>query len=218
MFRWEDGDQKAEVKFNYSMDENAKTLLDWFERISESERLLVEFRRAVRHDKLGVNEALVNIQSSWEHRRLAGPEQFLPLAGSGREKRCVYAYGAGTGGRVGGEHPRHQAEARMRVSRIAAAAVLTFASLAAGQAPPASSLTPQISATAETKELTDSLAEGGSSSSVDLARTLEQFLKKYPQTAQRKQIERALAHASIENKDDRRTILYGQRALLDHPR
>jgi hypothetical protein len=78
-FRWEEGDQKAEVKFNYSMDENAKTLLDWFERISESERLLVEFRRAVRHDKLGVNEALVNIQSSWEHKRLAGPEQFLPL-------------------------------------------------------------------------------------------------------------------------------------------
>ncbi len=54
-------------------------MLDWFERISESERLLVEFRRAVRHDKLGVNDALVNIQSSWDHKRLAGPEQFLPL-------------------------------------------------------------------------------------------------------------------------------------------
>ncbi len=78
-FRWEDGGQKTEQKFNYSLDENAKTLLDWFERISESERLLVEFRRAVRHDKLGVNDALVNIQSCWEHRRLAGPEQFLPL-------------------------------------------------------------------------------------------------------------------------------------------
>jgi len=78
-FRWEDGDRKSEQKFNYSLDENAKTLLDWFERISESERLLVEFRRAVRHDKLGVNDALVNIQSTWDHKRLAGPEQFLPL-------------------------------------------------------------------------------------------------------------------------------------------
>ena len=78
-FRWEDGDKKAEVKFNYSLDENAKTLHDWFERITESERLLVEFRRAVRHDKLGVNDALLNIQSEWEHRRLAGAEQFLPL-------------------------------------------------------------------------------------------------------------------------------------------
>jgi len=79
VFRWEDGDKKTEVKFNYSLDENAKALHDWFERITESERLLVEFRRAVRHDKLGVNDALLNIQSEWEHRRLAAAEQFLPL-------------------------------------------------------------------------------------------------------------------------------------------
>lgn len=78
-FRWVDGDQKNEVKFNYSLDENAKSLLDWFERISESERLLVEFRRAVRHDKLGVNQALLNIWSEWDRKRLMGLDQFLPL-------------------------------------------------------------------------------------------------------------------------------------------
>jgi hypothetical protein len=78
-FRWEDGDQKSEVKFNYSLDENAKTLHDWFERITESERLLAVLRRAVRHDRLGVNDAVLNIQSSWVRKRLAAPEQFLPL-------------------------------------------------------------------------------------------------------------------------------------------
>ncbi len=78
-FRWEEGATKNEVKFNYSLDENAKALWDWFEKITESERLLAEFRRAVRHDKLGVNEAIVNIQASWERKRLAGAEQFLPL-------------------------------------------------------------------------------------------------------------------------------------------
>jgi hypothetical protein len=78
-FRWEEGAKKNEIKFNYSLDENAKALHDWFERISESERLLAEFRRAVRHDKLGVNEALVNIQSCWERKRLAAADQFLPL-------------------------------------------------------------------------------------------------------------------------------------------
>ncbi len=78
-FRWEEGGKKNEVKFNYSIDENAKALWDWFEKIGETERLLVAFRRAVRHDKLGVNEALVNIQASWDRKRLAGPEQFLPL-------------------------------------------------------------------------------------------------------------------------------------------
>ncbi len=78
-FRWEEGDKKTEVKFNYSLDENAKTLHDWFEKITESERLYFEFRRAIRHDKLGVNEAIVNIQASWERKRLAPAEQFLPL-------------------------------------------------------------------------------------------------------------------------------------------
>jgi hypothetical protein len=77
--RWQDGDQKNEVKFNYSLDENARNLQDWFEKIIETERLLADFKRAVRHDKLGVNDALVNIQSSWERKRLAGADQFLPL-------------------------------------------------------------------------------------------------------------------------------------------
>jgi len=78
-FRWEDGDKKTEVKFNYSLDENAKTLHEWFERITETELLMATFRRAVRHDKLGVNEALLNIQSAWERKRIAGAVQFLPL-------------------------------------------------------------------------------------------------------------------------------------------
>ena len=38
-FRWEEGETKTAVKFNYSLDENAKTLHDWFEKITESERL-----------------------------------------------------------------------------------------------------------------------------------------------------------------------------------
>jgi hypothetical protein len=78
-FRWEEGDKKTEVKFNYSLDENAKVLHEWFERISATERLFVILRRAVRHDKLGVNEALVNIQAAWEQKKLTGAGQFLPL-------------------------------------------------------------------------------------------------------------------------------------------
>jgi len=82
-FRWEDGEGssevKSEVKFNYSVDENAKVLQDWFERIAESERLFIILRRAARHDRLGVNDAVVSVQSLWDRRRLASPEQFLPL-------------------------------------------------------------------------------------------------------------------------------------------
>ncbi|PYT13446.1 MAG: hypothetical protein DMG59_20370 [Acidobacteria bacterium] len=78
-FRWENGGEMSETKFNYSLDENAKALHDWFERITETERLLVEFRRAVRHDKLGVHQTLINVQSCWERKRLVGAVQFLPL-------------------------------------------------------------------------------------------------------------------------------------------
>jgi hypothetical protein len=78
-FRWEDGDQKHEQKFNYSLDENAKALQDWFERISETQRLLAALQRAVRHDKLGVNDAVLQVQAEWNLKRLVSPEQFLPL-------------------------------------------------------------------------------------------------------------------------------------------
>jgi hypothetical protein len=78
-FRWEDGEENNQVKFNYSLDENARALHDWFERIGESERTFAVLRRAARHDRLGVNDAVVSTQSLWEHGRLASPEQFLPL-------------------------------------------------------------------------------------------------------------------------------------------
>lgn len=78
-FRWEDGEKSSEAKFNYSLDENAKTLLDILERIGDSERMFADLQRAIRHDKLGVHQALINIQSAWERKRLMGTQQFLPL-------------------------------------------------------------------------------------------------------------------------------------------
>ena len=78
-FRWENGVEASEAKFNYSLDENAKTLQDWFERISESERALMLLRRNIRYDKLGVNDAVLRIDAAWSQKRLVGREQFLPL-------------------------------------------------------------------------------------------------------------------------------------------
>jgi hypothetical protein len=78
-FRWENGAEASEAKFNYSLDENAKELQDWFERISESERAMMNLRRAMRFDKLGVNDAVLRIDAAWSEKRLVGREQFLPL-------------------------------------------------------------------------------------------------------------------------------------------
>ncbi len=78
-FRFEDGKDRHEIQFNYSQDLNAQALLDWFERITESERHFISLERTVRYDKLGVNDVLLQLQITYDHKRLVAPEQFLPL-------------------------------------------------------------------------------------------------------------------------------------------
>jgi hypothetical protein len=77
--RFEAGGERSETKFNYSSNEDAKLLTDRFERVGESLRTLLELRRAARHDRLGVNAAILKIQSLWDNRRLVATAQFLPL-------------------------------------------------------------------------------------------------------------------------------------------
>ncbi len=77
--RWEAGGKRSEAKFNYSTSEDAKVLSDRFERIAESMRTLLELRRAIRHDRLGVNAAVLKIQSLWDAKRLVGTAQMLPV-------------------------------------------------------------------------------------------------------------------------------------------
>ncbi len=82
-FRYEggtpDGTKPPQVEFNYSADPNAAALLDWFERIAESERDFIELERTVKYDKLGVQNALILIQVTRDEKRLIAPQQFLPL-------------------------------------------------------------------------------------------------------------------------------------------
>ena len=39
----------------------------------------MNLRRAIRFDKLGVNDAVLRVDTAWTQRRLLGREQFLPL-------------------------------------------------------------------------------------------------------------------------------------------
>ncbi|HEU0140179.1 MAG TPA: hypothetical protein VFQ79_10725 [Bryobacteraceae bacterium] len=78
-FRYEDGNVKNEVHFNFSQDLDARTLTDWFERMTETEQQFINLQRTTRFDKLGVNQALIQLQAAHERKRLVAPEQFLPL-------------------------------------------------------------------------------------------------------------------------------------------
>ncbi len=78
-FRYEADGHTGEVKFNYSEDADARALNDSFERITETERSLIELETAVRFDKLGVQQAILRIEILRDQKRLVAPEQFLPM-------------------------------------------------------------------------------------------------------------------------------------------
>jgi len=78
-FRWEDGGEVHEQKFNFSKDMNARLLADWFARITAAERNFINLERTVQFDKLGVNKVLLQLQVSIERKRLVAGDQFLPL-------------------------------------------------------------------------------------------------------------------------------------------
>lgn len=78
-FRYEDGAAAHEVKFNYTENADARQLADWFECITESEEDLINLERTVKFDKLGVNQALLQLQITVERGRIVAPDQFLPL-------------------------------------------------------------------------------------------------------------------------------------------
>ena len=78
-FRWEDSGETAEAKFNYSTDLSAQARWTCFESMTDSQRAYLELNRTVRHDKLGVWDALTKITDLWTDSRLVGTPQFLPL-------------------------------------------------------------------------------------------------------------------------------------------
>lgn len=78
-FRYEDGGQKTEVKFNYTEDLTAKALQDWFERMAESAEHRENVERAAKYDHLGLVDAINLLASAYERHRLVALDQFLPI-------------------------------------------------------------------------------------------------------------------------------------------
>jgi hypothetical protein len=79
-FRYEnEAGVPAEVVFNYSTDLTAQQLLDRFEQIAATERAFIDLDRTVHFDKLGVNDALAEVEALWLRKQLAAPGQFVPL-------------------------------------------------------------------------------------------------------------------------------------------
>lgn len=69
----------TQTVFNYTLVPAAQQLLDRFEQIAATERAYSDLDRTAKFDKLGVNDSLAQIESLWLQKKLAAPEQFIPL-------------------------------------------------------------------------------------------------------------------------------------------
>jgi hypothetical protein len=79
VFRYEQGSEKNEVKYNYTEDVNGQALQDWFERMAESAQHRDNLERTAKYDHLGVMHAMELLASAYERKRLVAVDQFLPI-------------------------------------------------------------------------------------------------------------------------------------------
>jgi hypothetical protein len=78
-FRYERGGEAHEVQFNYTINAPANQLLQIFEGLSRQQELLTTLARRMKYDRLGVNDALMQLDSELQRHLLPEPEVLLPL-------------------------------------------------------------------------------------------------------------------------------------------
>jgi hypothetical protein len=77
-FRWEQGTQANEVKFNYTLNSTASQLLQIFEGLARQQELLMLLERRMKYDRLGINDALLQFESDLNRKLLPEPQRALP--------------------------------------------------------------------------------------------------------------------------------------------
>ena len=76
-FQYTKGAESHEVKFNYTLDDSATQLLNIFEGLARQESDLSNLQRVMRYDHLGVNDALVQIETDYNSKTFPEPERLL---------------------------------------------------------------------------------------------------------------------------------------------
>jgi hypothetical protein len=78
-FRWEQGAEAHEVKFNYTLNSAASQLLQIFEGLARQQEHFDLISRRMRYDRLGINDALLQLESDMKRSLLPEPQRLLPL-------------------------------------------------------------------------------------------------------------------------------------------
>lgn len=78
-FHWERGSETHEVKFNYTVNSEASQLLQICEGLARQQQLVDLLQRRMKYDRLGVNDALLQLETDLSKGVLPEPESVLPL-------------------------------------------------------------------------------------------------------------------------------------------
>ena len=78
-FRWEQGAESGEVKFNYTINTEASQLLQICEGLARQQELVDLLQRRIKYDRLGVNDALLQLETDLSKGVFPEPELLLPL-------------------------------------------------------------------------------------------------------------------------------------------
>jgi hypothetical protein len=76
-FQYQLGAETHAVSFNYTQNPNASQLLDIFDSLARQQSDLSDLRRAMRYDRLGVNDVLLQLQKDYDRNLLIEPQKFL---------------------------------------------------------------------------------------------------------------------------------------------
>lgn len=77
-FRWERGREAFEVKFNYTVNTEASQLLQICEGLARQQELVELLQRRMKYDRLGVNDALLQLETDLSKGVLPEPQRLLP--------------------------------------------------------------------------------------------------------------------------------------------
>jgi hypothetical protein len=78
-FRWERGADHDEVTFNYTVNPAAAELLQICEGLARQQELVELLQRRIKYDRLGVNDALLQLETDISKGVLPEPQRLLPL-------------------------------------------------------------------------------------------------------------------------------------------
>lgn len=78
-FRWEQGAEHHETKFNYTLNSPAAQLLQIFEGLARQQEHVILLQRRMRYDRLGINDALLQFETDYNRSMLPEPQRVLPM-------------------------------------------------------------------------------------------------------------------------------------------